>query len=345
MDAGPIGQTAKLPVMRTFRAAYARVFVRPHDFIALAAIPFAVGIAGEALILFDPAGMIAGFAENAGVPAASGLRLFIRFLTTFLPWAVFFAAWSRFVFMGKRDTHRPLEFYFGAGEESIFRNDNFTVLLFSGGFIVLAFISLVLLDSPPNSRSVGIPANIITLTLFVFLNVRFILSYPAHAAGHKTTLGTAWKQSSGIALRLLCLLFLVTLPFNLLLFVAEVLHSLVESWGVADAASQDYKALVHLLFVIPRGLALFLGTGVLVAALCLSYRHVISGRDPEKAKATTASDWLNHFVLPLILGTVLGVAGFWIAEALNFTAKELVLLVAVAFLSPLAWKIYRLEYQ
>ena len=348
IDAGSIGQRAKLPVIHTLGAAYVRVFGRLGDVVALAAAPFVVSVAGEAFIQFDPAGMIAALVETDRVPAAYGLVLFIRFLTSFLPWAAFVAAWHRCVLLGRRDGRGPIEFYPETGEASVFRSDLFLAAFLAGSAIVLTLIALWLLEFPPNFHRNRLTADFTLLTLLLLLDVRFVLMHPAVAAGHETSAGMAWNQSKGIALRLVCILVLVTLPFHIVDFTAIAVHVFVGQSGVAEAAgggesTEDYVALGRLLLATCRGIVLYLGTAVLVVALCLSYRHAISGCQPKKGESITASDVLNHFMLPMTLGALLGLAGYWVAELLDFAVKEQFLLAGVAFLAPLVWTIYRLE--
>ncbi len=333
--------TLKLPVAQTVRASYTFVFANVGHLLALAATPLAITIVGETLISYVTGGLITELSESFGPGAAEAFKLVVGFLVIFVPWLIFVVAWHRFVLLGNRDTVRPVEFYFATRAPSIFKHDLFLAFLFAGCFVVFVVSSAYILDFPPNVYSSPLPCNIITLTFILLIDVRSLFLLPANAVGHKTTAGQAWRQSKGIALRLICILFLVVLPFN-------ILHILILWMGVSGTVGGglvvgEIVTFGGLLLMISGGLVLFLGTAVLVAALCLSYQHAVFGQDQAKAEVIRASEWIIDFLLPSMLALVLGGVGYLVAEMLGLAVREQVLLAAAAFLSTMGWNLYRLE--
>ena len=260
---------------------------------------------------------------------------------TMLPLLAFVAAWTRFALLGRRGAVKSVEYYLSTRKGSMVRDGNFLAFFFSGCCIIFIIVLSIFLDDfPPDYRS--IPAfSIITIMIGVLVGLRFLFMLPAGAIGHKTTAGTAWRQSKGIALRLFCILFLVTLPFNVLQILIGSL-SATETAG-RGVATGEIATVRNLLFAVSHGFVLFLGLGVLVAAVCLSYQHAVDGHNQTDAEVTSASDWVVHLFLPVLLALFLGVVGYWIAVFLNFPADGRGLLACAAFLITLIWKVYRLE--
>jgi hypothetical protein len=355
VDSGLNGQKAKLPVAGTIRAAYAMVFGHLGDFVALAALPFAIGVAGQTLILFVPVALFYGLAEITGNGSYFALTVLIGFLTTFVPWAVFVVAWHRFVLLGKRDTGRPVEcylgtravkYYFGTREGNIFGNEFFMSIFLPGLFIILTLVVFSI-----SSPSITFHSNITPTELVIYAVLIFIsalgpfLTLPAHAIGHETSVYGGWKQVRGIAWRFFWIMLLVAIPF-LFLFVQLETPGPVEMAGY-DGESRKYIILAYLLITIARGLVLFIGTALFVATLCLSYRQVVgeSARQANPEEAAGFSDWVVHFALPVVLALILGLVVFAITRALSIppTREEQVLLAALAGLVLLVWKIHRLQ--
>lgn len=329
----------KLPVWGTLGAAYAAVFCRPGDLFALAIIPLAIGIVGGAFILFDPTGAIAGLAEKYGPGAAEGLTVFIGFLTTCLPWAVFVVAWTRFVLLERRDSRWPAVFYFGSCARSSFKNELFVVFLFVGMFFVCAVIFLLVLDFPPDFREERPPFNLLILAINMVVVSRVSFQVPALAIGCKSDVPTAWRQSRGVGWRQFCILLLAPLPFILLEFPVGSPEPATASGPGAPV--QELAALKDFLAVIVERLMLFLGTAVIVAAICISYRQVVHEPDPGQLEPTSASEWMTGFVFPILLGLVLGVVTASVAKFLRLSADEQFISAGVAFLIPLSVKLYQ----
>ena len=329
----------KLPVWGTLGAAYATVFFRPGDLFALAIIPLAISVVGEIFTLFDPTGAIAGFSEDFGPGAAEGLTVLVGFLTTYLPWGGFVVAWHRLVLLEERGSRWPVESYFGSRAPSVFKNDLFLVILIVGVLFVSAAISLSVLDFPPGFREGRPPFNFLILAMAVVVASRLSFQDPALAIGCRSDIPTAWRQSRGVGWRQFWILLLAPFPFILL-------ENLVGSPGPATAGGpgspvQEVATLEILAAVIAERLVLFLGTAVIVAALCISYRRVVDERDRGRLKPTSASDWMTGFVFPILLGLVLGAATASVAAYLRLSTDEQFILAVVAFLIPLSVKIYQ----
>ena len=178
----------KLPVWSTISEAYVLVFKRLTDFVALAAVLILIGIAGfTIIILFSAPGFIV---------------IIIMFLTTGVPWIVFLVAWHRFVLIGRRDTHRPVEFHLGRREVKFFGYGVVLALYVVILFVIFLSILLTLgIEDITTSWGLWLRQGIAGI-LLVLLSVRFLFFFPAIAVGDDTGVKTAWKQSGSIAWRL-----------------------------------------------------------------------------------------------------------------------------------------------
>lgn len=339
MDERAKQSRTKLPVWATLGTTYAVVFRRPGDLFALAIIPLAISIAGGVFTLFDPTGAIAGLAEALGPGAAEGLRVFIGFLTTYLPWGAFVVAWHRFVLLEERYSRWPAEFYLGSRAQSVFRNDLFLVVLAVGMFFASLVILLLVLNFPPGLHEKRPPFSIVVLAIAVVVVSRLSFQDPALAIGCKSDIRTAWRQSRVVGWRQFWILLLAPVPFILL----ELLLVSPEP-ATADPLGTPVRELATLevlVTVTAERLLLFLGTAVIVAALCISYRRVVEERDRGQLEPTSASEWMTGFVFPILLGLVLGAATASVAEFLGLSGDGQFLLAAVAFLVPLLVKMYQ----
>ena len=255
-------------VKRTIGSAYGMVLDHLGDFVALAAIPFAIGVTGSIIILFLSAVEFPEVAENVKVLIFVILVFCITFLTSVVPWIVFLVAWHRFVLLGRRDTHRPVEFHLGKRELKFFGYGLILVLFVLIAIIVIAYLLASQgLGELTISWKFGLSISS-TDVLVVLLSVRFLFLFPAIAVGGDTGVMTAWKQSRGVAWRLFWALFLAALPFDWLYDLMDSLGA--EETEISGAATQGNGLAWEFALIIIQALAVFLGSAVSVAVLALT---------------------------------------------------------------------------
>ena len=176
-------RTGKLPVWRTIARAYAIVFRRFGQFVAIAAIPIMATYLVQVL----------GWEIVHGWGLSSRWRIVIEEPFRWLFWVVFSVAWHRYALLGHRDSTRPFQFHLGAREIRFMIYAALLAIPLLAARVPLLYHGGDMLKLPPQMLVVVAGLTVIG----IWLGIRFSFIFPSVSVERRTGFRQSWGETKG----------------------------------------------------------------------------------------------------------------------------------------------------
>ncbi len=262
-------RTGKLPVWRTIGRAYAIVFRRFGQFVAIAAIP----------IVLTYLVQVTGWEIVNGWGLSPRWRIVIEEPFRWLFWVVFSVAWHRYALLGHRDSARPFQFHLGSREVRFMIYAAALAIPLLAARVPLLYHGGDLLKLPPQMLVVVAGLTVIG----IWLGIRFSFIFPSVSVERKTGFRQSWGETKGSGWRIFWASFLASIPLGVADRFARELVMMMEPIIARSGQSAWDNPLGH--WMIPLAAAqlilAFLFTAVLVSVLCVAFRRQTDWRPPE----------------------------------------------------------------